>query len=303
LSLTKIKKTGESKKDALDPTKDDFIEKTGSAFDWAYAHRRPIGLFIVLALVAAVAGIIIDHFSEKRRAEESQLVSEGLYASFGKVETPSEDEAAPEEKKDEDNDDDTLRFDSAEARAKEALTRWTKVVDEGEAKFKNLGNLEKAATLLDLGEFDKAAAAYKAFLGNAKDAPSWLTAQAMEGMGYALESLGKLDEAKQEFEKWMNESDGPTKVLATYHAARLSQKKGDADAAKKLFKEVLDTYKDGNAPSRYDVLFVQARTRLLTLDPTAEVPNMPAGDMGGLEGMDPRILQQLMQAQSGTGAS
>lgn len=301
MSLRKIKKTDDENKENLDPTKDEFIEKTSSIFDWAYDHRRPLGLFIVLALVAAVVGIVVDRMMESRRAEESVLISEGLDAAFGKLKPPAGEETAPSPEENE--DDGTLKFDSVEARAKEALSRWSKVVEMGEPRFKSIGNLEKAASLLDLGEYQKAEAAYEAFLSDSADAPAWLKAQALEGMGYTLEALGKLDDAKQRFDQWMTEADGPAKVLATFHSARLSQKKGDAEGAKKLYKEVLDAYKDDVQPSRYDVVFVQARTRLLTLDPAAEVPELPAGDMGAFEGMDPRILQQLMQARSGSGAS
>ena len=300
MSLTKIKKQSGTKDD-LDPTKDEFITKTTSVFDWAYEHRRPLGLLMVLALIGAVAGIIIDRVMESKRAEESALVSAGLAATFGRIKSDDADDAAS--KKDEDAEDDVLTFDSAQARAKEALNRWTHLVEEGDPRYKSIGELEEASSLLDLGENEKALAAFRAFMAGAGNAPSWLKAQASEGLGYALEALGKLDEAKASFQKWMDQSEGPTKVIATYHTARLAQKEGDAETAKKLFKEVLDAYKDANAPGRYDVIFVQARTRLLTLDPSADVPPMPAGDMGAFDGIDPRILQQMMQSKSGSGAS
>jgi tetratricopeptide (TPR) repeat protein len=300
LSSRTIKKT-ESKKQDLDPTRDEFITKTSSVFDWAYDHRRPLGLLIILALLAAVGGIVFSHFSEKKRAEESALVSSGLEASFALLKPPaSEEPAADKDKNDKNDKDDELTFATADARAKEALARWAKLADAGDSKFKDIGLLEKGAAELDLGEYEKAKQSYEQFLAGSEKMPAWLKAQAMEGLGYALEAMNKVDEAKADFEKWMAESEGQTKTVATYHVARLSQKKGDAETAKKLYKEVLAQYKD-TKPSRYDMVFVQARTRLLSLDPSAQVPDLPAGDMGAFEGMDPRILQQLMQAQSGAG--
>jgi tetratricopeptide (TPR) repeat protein len=156
---------------------------------------------------------------------------------------------------------------------------------------------------LDLGEYDKAIAAYRAFLGSKAATVDILKAQAVEGLGYALEASGKLEEAKKEFEKLMASSSGETKKMATYQTARLSEKKGEEDAAKKLYKDVLDAYGESEKPSRFDVIFVQARTRLLNLDPKAEVPDLPAGSGNPFEGMDPRLLQQLMQANRGAGAS
>ena len=299
MSSRKIKKNDGSKKDDLDPTNDEFISKTTSVFDWAYEHRRPLGLLIAVALIASVGGIIFAKVMEKRRAEESSLVSKGLDAAFAPLKGSAE--AMTEEDDDASNE---LTFDSVQARAEESLKRWTELVENGDPRFKSLGELEKAATLMDLGKYDDAVSSYEAFLKDGAKVPEWLASQAMEGLGLALEAAGKVDEAKTQFEKWRNESDGPSKTLAAYHAARLAQEKGDKEEAVKLFKEVMDAYKEGNAPGRYDVMFVQARTRLLSLDPKAEVPDLPAGGMGGLEGMDPRILQQLMQAQqSGAGAS
>lgn len=301
MSLKKIKKTDSGKKDDLDPTQDEFIDKTSSALDWAYERRRPLGVLIILALAAAVAGIVFNRVTQDRRAEESLLVSAGLEAAFAEVKPPTE-EKTPDETEAAETDK-PLTFENAKSRAEEALSRWTKLVEQGEPRFKNLGILEKAAVLLDLEEYEKAVAAYESFMAQAAGAPPWLKAQAQEGLGYALEGAGRSDDALARFEKWMAESEGPTKIVASYHAGRLAQKKGDAEKAEKLFNEVMTAYKNAEAPSRYDILFVQARTRLLTLNPSAEVPDMPAGDMGAFEGLDPAILRQLMQAQRGAGAS
>ena len=61
MARKKIRQTDKPKrKDELDPAKDEFITKSISALDWAYERRRPIALVLGLALVAAIAGIIID---------------------------------------------------------------------------------------------------------------------------------------------------------------------------------------------------------------------------------------------------
>jgi len=300
VSQKKIKKVDKDKKDDLDPSQDEFVTKTTSVMDWAYDHRRPLGVLIVVALVVAVAGIFANRYLQNKAAVESKALAAGLEASVARVVVPDPegDDAAPKPE----TPDDELTFDSFKARATEALKRWNEVSTQT-VELKPLADLGKAAAHLDLGEYDKAVAAYRAFLASKAASVDVLKAQAVEGLGYALEADGKLDEAKAEFDKLMSSSSGETKKMATYQSGRISEEKGDKDSAKKLYKAVLDTYNDTEKPSRFDVVFVQARTRLLTLDPKAEVPDLPAGTGNPFDGMDPRMLQQLMQAQRGAGAS
>jgi tetratricopeptide (TPR) repeat protein len=300
VSQKKIKKVEKDKKDDLDPSQDEFVTKTTSFLDWAYAHRRPLGLLIVIALVVAVAGIFANRYLENKASVESKALAEGLEAAVARVVVP--DPEADGEVPESGEDDEALTFESFKARATEALKRWSAVEAET-IELKPLADLGKASAHLDLGEYDKAIAAYRAFLGSKAATVDILKAQAVEGLGYALEASGKLEEAKKEFEKLMASSSGETKKMATYQTARLSEKKGEEDAAKKLYKDVLDAYGESEKPSRFDVIFVQARTRLLNLDPKAEVPDLPAGSGNPFEGMDPRLLQQLMQANRGAGAS
>ena len=48
-----------------------------------------------------------------------------------------------------------------------------------------------------------------------------------------------------------------------------------------------------------DYLFLQARERALAIDPQADVPRAPSTGLGGLDGMDPAMLQQLLEARAG----
>ena len=301
MSQKKIKKVDKDKKDDLDPSQDEFITKTSSFMDWVYEHRRPVGLLVVVVLVVAVAGIFVHRYLQNKSATESKVLAAGLEASVARVVVPdpeADDAAVPKP----DKEDDELTFDSFKARATEALKRWSDVSSKT-VELKPLADLGMANAHMDLGEYDKAIAAYRSFLGSKDASVDILKAQAVEGLGYALEAEGKLDDAKAEFEKLISSSSSETKKMATYQSARISEKKGDMEAAKKGYKAVLDTYNETEKPSRFDVVFVQARTRLLTLDPKAEVPELPAGSGNPFEGMDPRLLQQLMQAQRGAGAS
>jgi tetratricopeptide (TPR) repeat protein len=300
VSVKKIKKTSNNKNEDLDPANDQFITKTSSALDWAYDHRRVLGLILIMALVVALAGIFVNRYFENKAANESEALAKGLEASIARVVVPEKDaDIAPPTA---DEDDESLTFDSVKARATESLKRWTDAAKKT-AELKVMAELGKAGAHLDLGEYDKAVAAYKAFLASKPGAAPFLRVQAVEGLGYALEAAGKDKEAKEAFDGLRRSSQGEIKKMVTYQSARISAKIGDKETAQKLYKEVLASYDDTEKPSRFDVIFVQARTRLLTLDPKAEVPDLPAGSGGGLEGLDPRLLQQLMAQQRAAGAS
>jgi tetratricopeptide (TPR) repeat protein len=300
VSLKKIKRTDKKKDDNLDPNNDEFIAKTTSVFDWAYEHRRLLAVVIVVALVAALVGIFANRYFQNKSANESKLLAAGLEASVARVVVPNADadDGVPKPEA----EDDTLTFDSIKARATEALNRWSEAAAKT-ADLKAIADLGEANAHMDLEEYDKAIAAYKAFLASKPGAVGFLRLQAVEGLGYALEAKGKDAEAKAEFDQLKDSSTGEIKKMATYQSARLAEKTGDRETAKKLYKEVLDNYGENQKPSRFDIVFVQARTRLLTLDPKAQAPDLPAGSGSGLDGLDPRLLQQLMQAQRGAGAS
>ncbi len=298
MSQKKIKNT-EKRSDDLDPNQDEFISKTTSVFDWAYEHRRPIGLLIAVALIGSVAGIALDRILAGRAAEESKLLGQGLEAAVAEVIPPAEDgetSAKPE------GVEERLTFASQSAQASEAMKRWKEVVSGTSNSIRGIGQLGVAAAHFELGEYDKAVEEYEELLSSNDANLKFLRSEIVEGLGYALEASGKVDAALKRIEALITETEGEARKSATYQAGRLAQLKGDKEAAKKYFKEVMAAYSDTEQPSRLDVVFVQARSRLLQLDPSAKVPDMPAGGMGAFDGMDPRILQQLMQAR-GAGAS
>jgi tetratricopeptide (TPR) repeat protein len=294
----KIKQTDKIKrKDDLDPSKDEFVTKTMSALDWAYDRRRPIGLALGLVLLAAVAGIVVDSVMKESRNDASETLSKGLEAAFAPVIPPSEeDDGTPP-----DAEEDELFFENSKARATETIKRFDAVPDKDKSGVGVVADLGKASAHLDLGEPDKAAELYQKVLAS-KETPSWLIPQATEGLGFALEAKGDLDGARAKFEELMSKTKGPEANLAKYNVARLAQKQGDKEKAAELFKAVIDSY-DERDQSRLNFFFAQAREHLLQVDPNADVPPLPASGIGGLDGIDPEILQQLLQARAGGGAS
>jgi tetratricopeptide (TPR) repeat protein len=287
------------RKDELDPTKDQFVTKSISFLDWAIERRRQILVFFGAAIVFSVAGILINRWIESKRAEASALLGEALDAHLAPLVPPQEGEVPPPE---DEGEEDELIYESAGARATESLTRFEAAIeDQGSSPVGLMALLGAAAAHLDLGENDKAIEKYERFLQEgATDAP-WLEPNALEGLGHALERAGKLDEARARYKELADGSEGRTKLVARYDEARIAERQGDEDAAKKMLEEIVGEITEGGEYDRLDFLFIEAGERLKALDPDADVPSLPGGGFGGLEGLDPAMLQQLMQAQQAAG--
>jgi len=302
LARKKIKaKEKPSRKDDLDPNKDQFITKTMTSLDWAYERRRPIALVLGVALVAAIAAIAVDWMLEQSRAEKSRFLGDGFEAALAPVIPTEKNSVTPPPA----NEDAPLTFETAKARATETLNKFKSAAKETDSSLKLASQVGIAAAHLDLGEYDKAITIYEAFLSSKDASLVWLRAPAIEGLCYALEAQGKLKEAKSKIESLQQTEKGVAANMARYHGARLAIKTNDKDTAKKLLKEVLDSYTETDRLSRLDYVFIQARERLLAIDPEAEVPDLPSSGMGGLDlnNIDPKVLEQLMRARQGAGAS
>lgn len=285
------------RKDDLDPDNDQFIDKTMTAFDWAYERRRPIMLALFAVLLAAVGGIVFDRVMEGKRVEATGSLSKGLDAATAPIIPAPKDDSQippPEAKSD------ILTFETLEARATATLKQFEETVQRGDPATKTFALLGKGAAKYDLGEFDDAIKIYQEILGAKEADLAWLRQAATEGLGLSLEAGGKSDEALKQFEKLMDDTNEMVANTARYHGGRLAASKGDKEKAQKLLGQVLETYKESGKLSRFDYLFVQTRQYLLALNPEADVPDVPAS---GLDGIDPRLLRQLMQAQSGGGQS
>ena len=289
------------RKDELDPTKDQFVTKSISFLDWAVERRRQILVFFGAAIVFSIAGIMINRWIESKRAEASGILGHALDAHLAPLVPPQEGDVPPPE---EEGDDDELTYESAGARATESLKRFeTAIADQGDSSVGMMALLGAAAAHLDLGENDKAIEKYEQFLeGGAADAP-WLAPNALGGLGHALERAGKLDEARARYKELADGSAGRTKLVARYDEARIAERQGDKDAAKKMLEEIVGEITEGGEYDRLDFLFIEAGERLKALDPDADVPSLPGGGFGGLDGIDPAVLQQLMQAQQAGGGA
>ncbi len=283
-----------SRKDGLDPNKDNFIEKSMTAFEWAMSRRRQIGVALGVALLAAVAGIVVNRMIEADRAEASAELDEALAAALAPVVQLGDDPESPQEM----DEGQPLTFETRGARATEAIGRAVKLEESrGGSAIGAAARLVEAGARLDSGEHEAAIAAYEAFLDGAGSDLDWLRPNALEGLGLALEAAGKTEEARTRFQELGRTATGRTVLAAKYNEARMTRILGDNTAAAELLREVVSGIAEGDY-DRLDYLFVQAGNLLRTVDPEADVPSLPGGGMGGI---DPAMLEQLMQAQQAGG--
>lgn len=283
-----------SRKDDLDPSKDNFIEKSMSVFDWAMNRRRQIGVALAAALVIAIGGIVASRMIESRRADASQALDEVLAAALAPVVQLGDDPESPMEP----DQGMPLSFESAAARATETVKRAGALQDsQGGTAIGAAARLAEAGARLDGGEHEAAIAAYESFLDEAGSDLDWLRPNAVEGLGLALEAAGRLEEARTRFQELARTATGRTALAAKYNEARLARALGDNTAAAELLREVISSVVEGEY-DRLDYLFVQAGNLLRAVDPGAHVPSLPGGGMGGF---DPAMLEQLIRAQQAAG--
>jgi len=281
-----------SRKDDLDPNKDQFLEKSISILDWAVERRKQIGVLLLVALVAAIAGVTVDHLSRKGAADASAVIATGLEAYLAPVIVVPEGEEAPKK-------EDLLYFDTREARANEALKRFDEAVQkEKGSSIGDMALLGKAGADFDLGKYDEAIAAYRGFLEGVDSETSWLAPNAREGLGHAYEAAGKTDEAREVFAEMAEKETGRVALMGLFHEARMFEAKGDRNRAGALYEKVVKAIAEDGDFDRLDYLFSGARERLLQINPEADVPSLPGG---GMDGFDPAMLEQFLRAQQAAG--
>lgn len=300
MTRRKISQKPVKRKDDLDPTKDEFINKTVTLLDWAYDRRRLLGLLGGAVLLITIAFIVTNKIRQNSIEEASTLMGRGVEAAMAPVVAPPEekegDVPAPEPQK----ENEILTFDTADARATETLKKYQEAVaSQGDSPLGLISTLGMGAAHYDLGQYDDAIKAYQKFLSFKNPSLAWLRPAAVEGLCYALESSEKTDNIQDHLDTLIANETGVAAQMARYHAARLAENKGEKDKAVELLSEVVKSYSEKGDFDKYHYWFVHARERLLRLDPKADVPAMPGSGFGGLDNLDPALRQQLMRAQLG----
>lgn len=205
-------------------------------------RKKPtlIGVGVLAGVITAT--VIYGQIQERAEIRSSQalervvkIASADLLPADG---TPSKDDSVPHFKTD-----------------KERMEAALKEVDafiaaEPHGPLHREAALQKAGLLLDLQRPGEAIPIYADLVGSRLDGN--LKFMAQEGLGYAYEAKGDLDQALAAFTKLADVSapvgkadgagQGPTfyRDRSLYHQGRIAERKGNPGDAVKLYKEVLD---------------------------------------------------------------
>ncbi len=198
-------------------------------------RRKPLfaGLGALLGVVTAAA--IFQKIDDDKKVDAS-----GAFAALEKAANADLDTGTPSPLK----DDDAPHFKTAADRQAAVL----KQDDDFVAKYRDLKDealVLKGGQLIDAGRYDDAIAAYDAAIGGKLDPR--LRFLANEGKGYAYEAKGDFDKAAAAFAALDEDAkrfQGFYRDRAVYQKARMTERKGDAAGAVKLYKEVLDKMPD-----------------------------------------------------------
>lgn len=201
---------------------------------WIAARRIQVIGGLAGLLVASIAIWGVSAYMTKKAASNS--------LAFSRIERIASAELLPEKGEPPKKDDGLPHFKTEGERVGAAL----KEVDaflaaHGSSSLKEEALLLKAKYLLTLGKHSEALAIYKDQLGGID---ARLRFVAREGLGYAQEAAGQIDDAIATFTALADESQQAPGAFyrdrALFAKARLLQLKGNGKDAQKLFKEILE---------------------------------------------------------------
>lgn len=265
--MAKIKSKASTDAEPLAAAPDEFQTLTAKAIDAARPHARTIAIGVVV-LGVAVGGLSIWGWMRDRKAAAATL-------EFGKVldvATANVEEGGIDPIVLMGSEPEPAKFKTFKERAEAQLTAVQALNNAaGGTGVAARAHFVTAGALYDLGKYDDAIAAHKAFIGSSPGVD--FEAMAREGIGYALEAKALaqtdaaarnagLDEALAGYAAIDPDEKGAYRGLALFHQARIKALKGDKAGAIALYKKVLEdptTHLKDEATSRLALLETPAQ--------------------------------------------
>ncbi len=261
MAVAEVKITKKDLQEARRP--DAVLEGASSLFDWLLERKNiilgaVIGVCVLIGIVSAV-----QSSSESKSEAVGSKLSSAIELTERQVTAPG---ATDKDKTKKD------QFATKEEKAKavsEAFDNFAK--DNAGSTAGNTAALKLAELRLHDGKFDEAAGFAEKAAAN-KD----LDMFAYESLGYAYEGKGDTAKATEAFKKM---ADAGAPALALYHQARLTEKAGNKEEARKLYEKVVaDFDKDsisGDAKARLDLLNLPP-PGVGAIEPPPAAPEAPA---------------------------
>lgn len=214
----------------------DFWTHTWERLVAVLAPRRKPAIAAAVAMAVVVVGAsIFNYWDGSRHLVASRKLSRiQEIANADLLNDAVPPDAAPRK-------DDVPRFKTGAERETAVLKELDQFLGgEATAGLKDEALVMKGAALLALTRYDEARAAYEAALAAKLDAR--LRFLANEGLGYAYEGKGDLDQALAAFGKLGGAGTAPAGFYedrALYHKARLTALKGDKSGAVTIYRQIL----------------------------------------------------------------
>ncbi len=249
------KVTGKDLKELRQP--DEFQLVAGKALEWILAHQRALGLAIAGIVAVALLALGATAYKGHRESKSGEALAEALRIEARPI--AGEGFVPPGEE----------TFATKAERTKAATDALEKVRSESS------GSVAAQTATLQLGllkqQTGDAAAAIPLLEQFLKDAGAGnpLRATALEALGYAQESAGKLAEARDSFAKL---KDAGAEPRSAYQLARLSLLEGKPDAKAQLEAVAKDHPKDPVAQE------ANLRLEVASLPPASASPAAPVTD-------------------------
>lgn len=270
--------TKKAKGAAAPPPEEDpdaLMTATLRAMEWAQKRRKQ--LIYAFAGIVGIGGIAYGVYFYRAHREEkaSAVLARGVTAELAPIKTGEED---PEIAR-------RLKFYANEAEKQtEALAAFSEARQQyGDTGPGILARLGEAGVHLDKRDWDQAIAAYTEVKNTSlAAADASIRLRCVEGLGYAKEGKGLLDDARAAYQELGNIDGKAGKPLGLYHQARIDLAKGDKTAAIEKLKTAREAIEAPGAPSS-TYLKGQIDKVLGRLDPSA-VPKA-APPPGGIPGM------------------
>jgi tetratricopeptide (TPR) repeat protein len=218
------------------------------------SRKKPvmIGLGVLAGVVTAT--LIVAEVRQRAAVRSSQMLARVEKIATADL-TPAD--GAPAKQDGVANADSVPRFKTDKERLEAALKEVDHFLSaESHSSLRPEALLQKAGFLLDLQRPDEAIPIYTELLSGTLEKNLRFLGQ--EGLGYAYEAKGDLDQALAAFSH-LGESLGPAtpgsvvfyQDRALYHKARIAERKGNSADAVKLYHEVLD--KAPTSPLREEI--------------------------------------------------
>lgn len=212
---------------------DEFVSYTSRAYQWMQHNWRWLAVGAGAVILAILAAQLYNWHQAKQEGQASALFVEAKKILEAPV--SADDELAKEEST-------PGKYASEKEKLQAALEKMRQVTEKHPSvKTALLARYYQGEILRRLGEYDKAQEAFEQFLkeaGNSSD----FSAFALEGIAFCLEAKGNSAAARENYRRMTQPPFNTQPDRGLYHLARLAQKQGKADEARKTYQEILEKY-------------------------------------------------------------